>query len=84
MKWIIRYIPDGMYVVSKRLLIHNKHFARRFNTRKQAEAYMTSSCFDRTNYKSEELQVETKKSNRAILKKRNDFFENWIFNARLS
>jgi hypothetical protein len=26
-KWIIRYIPDGMYAVSKRMLIHNKFLA---------------------------------------------------------
>ena len=45
---------------------------------------MTSSGFDRKKYTSEELKIETEKSNRAILKKRNDYFENWIFNDRLS
>ena len=84
MKWIIRYIPDGMFVISKRQMIHKKFFARRFNTGKQTEAYMTSSGFDRKKYTSEELKIETEKSNRAILKKRNDYFENWIFNDRLS
>ncbi|WP_295075167.1 hypothetical protein [Ruminococcus sp.] len=59
MKWIIRHIPDGMYVVSGRLLIYNSKFACRFSTKKQADAYMTSSGFDRTAYIAEELQVET-------------------------
>ena len=59
MKWIIRNIPKEMFVVSPRFSVYNKLFARRFNTRKQAEAYMTSSGFDRTAYIAEELQVET-------------------------
>ena len=62
MKWVIRHIPDGMYVVSRRLLIYNNKFARRFSTRKQADAYMTSSGFDKTAYIAEELQVETFKA----------------------
>ena len=65
MKWIIRHDTDGMYVVSSRFCVYNKVFARRFSTRKQAEAYMTSSGFDRTEYSAEELRTETdfKKSN---------------------
>ena len=59
-----------MYVVSKRLLIHNKFFARRFNTRKQAEAYMTSSGFDRNNYSSEELKIETEKKQQSNIKEK--------------
>ena len=59
MNWIIRHIPKEMFVVSPRFSVYNKLFARRFNTKKQAEAYMTSSGFDRMAYIAEELQVET-------------------------
>ena len=59
MDWIIRHIPKEMFVVSPRFSVYNKLFARRFKTKKQAEAYMTSSGFDRSAYIAEELQVET-------------------------
>ncbi len=39
--------PDVMRVVSARFCVYNKEFARRFNIRKQAEAYMTASGFGR-------------------------------------
>ena len=55
MKWIIRHIHSGMYAVSPRFFVYNEKFARRFSTKKQAEAYMTSSGFDRTKYIAEEL-----------------------------
>ncbi|MBR5682349.1 MAG: hypothetical protein IKW96_03570 [Ruminococcus sp.] len=59
MKWVIRHIPEEMFVVSPRFSVYNSKFARRFRTKKQAEAYMTSSGFDRKDYSAEELQVET-------------------------
>lgn len=58
MKWVIRHIPDGMYAVSPRLLVYNKEFARRFSTRKQANAYIASSGFDPAEYIVEELLSE--------------------------
>ena len=69
MKWIIRHIPKEMFVVSPRFSVYNKLFARRFNSKKQAEAYMTSSGFDRTAYIAEELQVETDDLKRRNIKK---------------
>ncbi|MBQ6169288.1 MAG: hypothetical protein IJK30_04960 [Ruminococcus sp.] len=59
MKWVIMRISDGMYAVSPRFFVFNKLFARRFNTKKQAEAYMISSGFDRRAYTVCELEVET-------------------------
>ena len=52
-------ISDGMYAVSPRFFVFNKLFARRFKTKKQAEAYMISSGFDRRAYTVCELEVET-------------------------
>ena len=69
MKWIIRHIPKEMFVVSPRFSVYNKLFARRFNSKKQAEAYITSSGFDRTAYIAEELQVETDDLKRRNIKK---------------
>lgn len=58
MKWVIKHIPDGMYAVSPRLLVYNKEFARRFSTRKQANAYIASSGFGRAEYAAEEFFSE--------------------------
>ncbi len=52
-------ISDGMYAVSSRFFVFNKLYARRFNTRKQAEAYMISSGFEKRAYTACELEVET-------------------------
>ena len=52
-------ICDGMYAVSPRFFVYNKVFARRFSTRKQAEAYMISSGFDKRAYTACELEGET-------------------------
>ncbi|WP_173459986.1 hypothetical protein [Ruminococcus flavefaciens] len=62
MKWVIRRISDNMYAVSHRFFVYQQTFARRFRTRKQAEAYMISAGFDRCHYNAEVLQVETDKS----------------------
>lgn len=59
MKWIIKRLGDGMFAVSPRVFVFNKVFARRFNSRKQAEAYMISSGFDKRAYIACELEVET-------------------------
>ena len=48
-----------MFAVSPRVFVFNKAFARRFNSRKQAEAYMISSGFDKRAYTACELEVET-------------------------
>ncbi|WP_455529883.1 hypothetical protein [Ruminococcus sp.] len=69
MKWIIRHIPKEMFVVSTRFSVYKMLFARRFNTKNQAEAYMTSSGFDRTAYIAEELQVETDDLKHSNIKK---------------
>ena len=57
-------------MISKRQMIHKKFFARRFNTGKQAEAYMTSSGVDRNNYSSEELKIETEKKQQSNIKEK--------------
>ena len=62
MQWVIRRISDNMYVVSHRFFVYQQTFARRFRTRKQAEAYMISSGFDRCHYIAEVLQFENDKS----------------------
>ena len=69
MKWVIRHISDGMYAVSPRFFVYSIRFARRFSTRKQAEAYMTSSDFDKTSYIAEEYQDETDDLNKSNIKK---------------
>lgn len=58
MKWVIKHIPDGMYAVSPRLLVYNMEFARRFSTKKQANAYIASSGFDPAEYAPQELLAE--------------------------
>ncbi|MDD7517186.1 hypothetical protein [Ruminococcus flavefaciens] len=57
MKWVIRRIQNEMYVVSPRLFVINKKFARRFSTRKQAEAYMISCSFNKKQYIAEEIGI---------------------------
>lgn len=59
MKWIIKHISSEMYAVSPRFFVYRREFARRFNTKKQAEAYMTSSGFSKSEYSAEELVGET-------------------------
>lgn len=59
MKWVIRHISSGMYAVSPRFFVYRREFARRFNTKKQAEAYMTSSGFSKSDHAVEELVGET-------------------------
>ena len=58
-KWTIRHIIDGMYTVSPRFSVYSRKFARRFSSRKQAEAYIISSGFDKTEYIAEEFHDET-------------------------
>jgi len=63
-KWIIRQLSSDMYAVSPRFFVYNKVFARRFGSKKMAEAYMTSSGFDRRKYIAEVLHEETMKTDR--------------------
>lgn len=67
MKWIIRHICSDMYAVSPRFLVYNEKFARRFSTKKQAEAYMTSSGFDKIKYIAEELHDKTMETDKSTL-----------------
>lgn len=48
-----------MYAVSPRFFVYRREFARRFSTKKQAEAYMLSAGFKRSGYAAEELGDET-------------------------
>ncbi|MCR5599384.1 MAG: hypothetical protein K6G33_01380 [Ruminococcus sp.] len=59
MKWVIKHIHSGMYAVSPRFFVYNKRFSRRFNSKNQAETYMTSSGFDRKKFTTEVLHEET-------------------------
>lgn len=61
MKWIIRCISDNTYAVSRRFFVYSVEFARRFNSRKIAEAYMRSAGFDKKKYTAEELPTQEKK-----------------------
>ncbi|WP_074718630.1 hypothetical protein [Ruminococcus flavefaciens] len=57
MKWVIKHISDGMYAVSPRFFVYRAEYARRFTTRKVAEAYMVSSGFDKKKFKAELLEI---------------------------
>ena len=57
-----------MYAVSPRFFVYNKVFARRFGTKKMAEAYMTSSGFDRKKYITEKLHEETMETTETLFK----------------
>jgi hypothetical protein len=56
---VIKRLPDGMYAVSHRFFVYEIKFARRFKTKKQAYAYMTSSGFSKSSHAVEELTGET-------------------------
>ena len=58
MQWVIKRSTDDLYAVSRRLFVHSNVFAQRFNTKKQAEAYITSAGFDRGIHTAVELQVQ--------------------------
>ena len=59
MQWVIKRLSDGMYAASYRFFVYDIRFARRFNTKKQAYAYMTSSGFSKSSHAVEELIGET-------------------------
>lgn len=59
MQWVIKRLSDGMYAVSHRFFVYEIKFARRFKTKKQAYAYMTSSGFSKSSHAVEELAGET-------------------------
>lgn len=59
MKWVIRSISEGMYMASPRLRVFSSLFARRFSSKKQAEAYILASGLDRKKYIAEELHIES-------------------------
>ncbi|MCR4638336.1 hypothetical protein [Ruminococcus sp.] len=59
MQWVIKRSTDGLYAVSRRLFIHSNVFARRFKTKKQAEAYITTAGFDKGIHTAVELRVQT-------------------------
>ncbi len=64
MKWIIKHLTDGTYVVSSRFFVYHAEFARRFASKKQADAYIASSGFDRGRFIAAVLQGETDKKER--------------------
>ena len=47
-----------MYIASPRLRVFSRDYARRFSSKKQAEAYIISSGFDRMKFNAEELRIE--------------------------
>ncbi len=49
--WIIQHLPTGKYLGSPKTLVHNKVFAHRFKTRKQARVYRDNSVFDKDDCK---------------------------------
>ncbi len=55
MKWIIRHDESGRYICSKRFLVHEIVFARRFNSLKQAKAYLKTSKFSKDSCSIEEI-----------------------------
>lgn len=55
MKWIIKHDVSGRYICSKRFLVHEIAFARRFNSLKQARAYLNTSEFGKDSCSFEEL-----------------------------
>lgn len=40
MKWVIKHMPTGKFVFSRKLTVVNQEFSRRFNSVKQAKAYI--------------------------------------------
>ncbi|MBQ9898028.1 MAG: hypothetical protein IJM44_01065 [Ruminococcus sp.] len=44
MTWVIRNRTTGQYLASKRMTVFADVFARRFNSVKQARAYIAASC----------------------------------------
>ncbi|WP_028517372.1 hypothetical protein [Ruminococcus flavefaciens] len=64
MKWVIKHITDGMYAVSPRFFVYHAEFARRFTTRKLAEAYMVSSGFDKKKFRAEVLETARTESHK--------------------
>lgn len=47
MQWIIRRNTEGDYIASKRVTVTRQRFARKFNSRKQAHAYLRESNYDK-------------------------------------
>ena len=68
MSWIIRHIPDGMYVYSADVKVQEKAFARRFSSARQAKAFMKTadlsadsfSIYELTDDETSQLQHELK------------------------
>lgn len=45
MRWIIKHKPTQKFLCSKRALVYNGEFARKFNSMRQARRYISDSCF---------------------------------------
>ncbi len=48
MVWIVKLINDGRYIYTKNAFVKSPEFARRFNSRDQALAYMKSGEFSKS------------------------------------
>lgn len=68
MSFIIKHIPDGMYVYSADVKVKEKAFARRFSSAKQAKAFMRTadlkadsfSIYELTDDETSQIQHELK------------------------
>lgn len=47
MEWVIVRVTDGKYLATKSLYVHFCEFARRFRTKKQADAYIDRDKLDK-------------------------------------
>ena len=43
MSFVIKYLPDGMYVYSQDVKVYEKVFGRRFSSVKQAKAFLRTT-----------------------------------------
>ena len=50
MRWIIAHKNGEKYLASKRLLVHSPETERKFSSRRQANAYLSDSCFGKKNF----------------------------------
>ncbi len=50
MRWIIAHKNGEKYLASKRLLVHSPETARKFSSRRQANAYLSDSCLGKKNF----------------------------------
>ncbi len=50
MKWVIKSKTEEKYIATGRITVEHSIFARKFNSRKQANAFLRGSGFDKNDY----------------------------------